>query len=220
MPGFLPKAIHLLNRLVPKDRKSVYFRSTYLYPDNVEAVLETLLDRGQGRYHLYLETPVFNYAGRPVRHLKGRAAALWRYLRSGYVFSNVGMFGNPAPVKGQTTVNLWHGVSFKKIGFYLTPEAKPYPTSTYVVTYSDLFADVMARAFGVARDHVLTTGEPRNDYLFKPLTLQELNAAGIPLEQGQKLVFWMPYMFSSLYSGKDDARATSDIVNVMHQVMI
>ena len=204
MAGFLPKVIRMLNRVVPKDRRSVYFRSTYLYPDNVEAVLETLLDRGQGHYRLYLETPVFSYADRPVHPLRSRGTALWRYLRSAYVFSNVGMFGNPAPVKSQITVNLWHGVSFKKIGFYLTPDEKPYPTSTYVVTYSDLFAQVMAKAFGVELDHVLTTGEPRNDYLFHPLSLQELNAAGIPLKEGQKFVFWMPTYRQSKYEDQDD----------------
>lgn len=204
MNTLFSRIIRVVNYLIPKDNKSIYFRSTFLYPDNIDAVIEALIEKTSDTYTIYVEEPNFRYNSPNIKKVQNRLSSLFHYCRSKYIFWDTGMFGNPRPVKSQITINLWHGVSFKKIGFYLTSIENSYPTSTYVVTYSDLFAEKMAVAFGVNKSNVLTTGEPRNDYLFSPVSDDELISLGINIAANKKIVFWMPTYRQSKFENKSD----------------
>lgn len=202
--------IRLLNILIPKKENQIYLRSHYEYRDNIHAILDELLKRSKQHYVIYGDGVVFKeYVSNGVRYVKpGSLKSLLAFLRSKYVFNDGGMFLNTKPLKSQIIVNSWHGVSLKKIGYYL----KGYnndsyePTSTFVVTYSEFFADVMSKAFAVNRNNVLLTGEPRNDYFFRPVSPNPLMSIGIDKEKFRYVVIWMPtYRQNSVDSTSDGA---------------
>lgn len=206
MISIVRKIIEILNFVTPKNERFVYLRSSFIYPDNIQAILDELItDNKNNKYILFCEGVGFEkYIGENVVMLKsGSLKAFWCFLRSKYVFWDIGLYLNSKPVRSQITVNTWHGVSFKKIGFYQTGFEKSYPTSKYVVTYSDLFAEKMSKAFGVLREDVLVTGEPRNDYLFKPLINEQLELLGIR-KNTEKLVIWMPTYRQSKYANNNE----------------
>ena len=195
--------IRFLNIIIPKNRHFFYFKTTFIYPDNIDAVLDELLIDSCDNSNMYFyDTPVFRYKGQKnVIWLKTKSSSFWHFLRSKYVFVDNGFFKETKPVKRQTIVNLWHGVSFKKIGFYNKKE-RAYPTATYVVTYSSFFKKIMSNAFGVEENNVLTTGETRNDYLFKPIDEKIKSVLG--LTGYRKIIMWMPTYRQSRFDNLSD----------------
>ena len=201
MKQFLAKVakllVQLINAITPKKKNWVFLRSYFPYPDNVQAILDEMLKQNFNlKNRIYCAGNGFdNY--KSISNVfvlkKNKFFEILKFIRCKFVIWDSSIYFNIKCSKRQTSFNLWHGVSFKKIGFYETPTTKKYQMSTYVVTYSDLFKDKMSEAFGVPMDNVLITGEPRNDYLGKPVCDEMLSQFGIPVEKKQlKLVIWMP----------------------------
>lgn len=200
--------IRTLNIIVPKSKKKIYLRSTFVYPDNIQAILDCLIEKNPtGKYNIECNGTGFEKYKKEYNinvHEYNSIRSFWAYLRSKYVIFDNGAYLDPAPVANQISVNVWHGVSFKKIGFYNSKEP-PYRTSSYVVTYSDLFKPVMSCAFGVPKEYVLTTGEPRNDYLFRPADESVFEELGIDITD-KKIIFWMPTYRQSKFDNKNDGK--------------
>jgi CDP-glycerol glycerophosphotransferase (TagB/SpsB family) len=83
-------------------------------------------------------------------------------------------------------VNLWHGDGPKDIRPGKGVGA--LIASTYLVGSTPLFSHFQAEAFGVPAEHVLLTGNPRTDQLWRPPGRDRLAELGITGE----FVVWMP----------------------------
>lgn len=206
------KIIYTINFIIPKNKKYIFLRSSIPFRDNIEALLDCMIsNKIHTKYKIICspkDTDKFDIY-KNVRGIivsdRGYLTSLWYFFRSKYVILDNGLFTNPKPVKKQTIVNVWHGVSFKKIGFYQETE-KSYRTATYAVTYSDLFAEKISYAFGVPFEDVLQTGEPRNDYLFKPSDKETLKKLGMLKNGNEKIIFWMPTYRQSKFENVDDGK--------------
>lgn len=186
----------LINMIIPKRNKYIFFRSYFPYPDNIQAVIDEIVKndlnqkykiicagRGFEKYKNQLNFKIIDES-----YLKG----LFWYFLSKYVIWDSSLYLNLRSISSQISVNLWHGVSLKKIGFYEDPSAKPYRMSTYAVTYSSFFAKVVSKAFCIPKEYVLTTGEPRNDYLFHPVDGTVFDNLKIQFDKKNKYIIWMP----------------------------
>jgi CDP-glycerol glycerophosphotransferase (TagB/SpsB family) len=117
-------------------------------------------------------------------------AAVWSCLRARFIFFTHLTYGFARGGRGQTFVNLWHGMPLKTIA-YLNPKRRdPVPYTDFTIASSPLFRTIMARCFAIAEERVLLVGQPRNDRL--------LEEAEVRLPFGRRrvdytgLVVWMP----------------------------
>lgn len=185
--------IRLINRVIPKDAKRIYLTSSFIYRDNIHAILDELL-KNTDSYKITCVGNNFNqYSEHEVEHVKNRTfKAFWRYFRAKYIFYDVTLYLDPAPVKNQTIVNVWHGAGFKKVGYFLKYNQRrgAKETCSYFLTASNVFVPIFAHSFGIPESRVLTTGLTRNDYLhvndnkvFEKLSIDVNN---------RKVIIWMP----------------------------
>jgi CDP-glycerol glycerophosphotransferase len=124
--------------------------------------------------------------GRKTRRVKKNSLAgvMW-FCLARYVF-----FTHPCFTRGfppnVMSVNVWHGMPIKKIGWLLEGDAGI--ASRHALATSPFWGEIMQRVmtpFG----GVLLTGLPRNDRLFcdRPKVLEKL---GLPA--GRRLIVWLP----------------------------
>ena len=108
------------------------------------------------------------------------------YLRAEVVFFTHGLYGSPAPVRRKPLVNLWHGDGPKDV----RPDngVGGLIASTWFVGSTRLFSEHQAAGFDVPPDHVLLTGNPRTDQLWRPVDPERLATLGITGD----FVIWMP----------------------------
>jgi len=103
------------------------------------------------------------------------------------MFFTHGCFSSVKPVRSQITVNLWHGMPIKKIGSYLGP-TQTIPLSTYTISTSPFFSNIISHAFSTPKDNVLEVGLPRNDIL----QTSPNESLRHTVCQADKLVIWLP----------------------------
>ena len=117
---------------------------------------------------------------------KASLRGLWVYLRAEAVLFTHGLYGSPEPVERKPVVNLWHGDGPKDI----TPGkgVGGHIASTWFVGSTTLFSPWQAAAFGIAKDHVLVTANPRTDQLWQSGPAERLAQLGIT----GPFVVWMP----------------------------
>ncbi|MCI0722611.1 MAG: CDP-glycerol glycerophosphotransferase family protein [Acidobacteria bacterium] len=118
---------------------------------------------------------------------KNTLRGLFWFLRSRWVFYTHGAYWFARSGVHQTVVNLWHGMPIKKLGTFDQIGLKELPFSHYSLATSDFFADLVAAAFPMSRDHVLVTGLPRNEWLFQH------DPRYASLRDGRsRLIVWLP----------------------------
>jgi hypothetical protein len=181
----------VLSRAVPQSRSVVLA----VFPEsegNGLEVARALVERYDGRVVWLREsgtppTEVLELAGDgmvlvPKASLRGLVA----YLRAEAVFFTHGLYGSPRPTPRKPIVNLWHGDGPKDV----RPEngVGGLISSTWFVGSTRLFSGYQAAAFGVPDDHVLLTGNPRTDQLWRPV--DETSLARLGITGG--FVVWMP----------------------------
>jgi len=160
----------------------------YVIPKNNGIVLVTLPDGDDQGVSLCLELNKLQWDGqldwlvhqdpapfaewqqrRGLEHVKIRFSRLhsfsgiWSYLRAPCVFYTHGALFNYAPPKRKLVVNLWHGMPIKKI--WRGVPGSTLPKSTFLISTSAFFSDVLMRASGFGPERLLATGLPRNDFL-------------------------------------------------------
>ena len=192
----LATMIRILNGIIPKSLKKIYLFSTFLYKDNIQAILDEMIQDGFiDRYLVYCDGPAFStYNHKNVFHVKhGTLKSFLAFFMSKYVIYDIGIYGQIKGGKNQYLVNTWHGTSLKRIEYYLEKNMRKGmpPLCTYSIAYSDFFKPVIQKAFGLDEEHVLVSGEPRNDYLFSENKSAILGKLGIT-HKYRSLVIWMP----------------------------
>ena len=183
-----------MNIIIPKNKRFICFRSAFQYPDNIQAVLDALIKSGKDKKYklICIGNGFDNYHQNNIVKVKDKTVkAMLYFFISKYVVWDVGIFYSVPAIKSQISLNLWHGTSLKKIGFY-EEEEKPYRTSTYAIAYSPLFAEKISHAFDIPLHDVLVTGEPRNDYFAVQAADEILLKCNIPVGKDYRYVIWMP----------------------------
>jgi CDP-glycerol glycerophosphotransferase len=182
-------ALRVLSRVVPQTRLVL----VSAYPEtegNAFEVARALLQRYEGRV-VWLREP--GPAPKEVLELtrlelvpKASLRGLWAYLRAEVVFFTHGLYGSPRPTARKPIVNLWHGDGPKDV----RPEngVGGLISSTWFVGSTQLFSGYQAAAFGIPDDHVLITGNPRTDQLWRRVDQEQLARLGVTAD----FVVWMP----------------------------
>lgn len=136
---------------------------------------------------------------------------LWYVMRSQVAVFNQGYmdFSTVHVLGGVKTIQLWHGVAWKKIGADARPEKVTRKEKLYYRAFdwislydkyiapSELYAKHVISAFKTEENHILKVGQPRNEILFQEENCQELRQRllenlGISTDTDQKLVVYMP----------------------------
>ncbi|MGI6632424.1 MAG: CDP-glycerol glycerophosphotransferase family protein [Bacillota bacterium] len=200
--------LNILNAIIPKVERQIFFSSAWPFKDNVAAVFEEFLRHDTAQdYRIILDgSGLADYEAANIEHVKHKSLlSIWRFLRSKYVMYDVGLYGSWM-TRDQISVNLWHGMPIKKFGYYSESVGDKRPTATYVISSSPFFVPILARAFGVPAQNVLVTGEPRNDYFFSGKDV--LKKTGINKSDYKMVVMWMPtYRTSRIAEQGDDGAA-------------
>ncbi len=126
-----------------------------------------------------------NYIVKKKRSIKG----FFHFLTAGYVFHTHGIFNSIGTISGHHVINLWHGMPLKKIGLLEDKAGKNIIHSNFHLCTSDLYQDILSKAFGVEKRNVLPLGQPRNDFLLD--TSRSINNL-FNKEETLKTVLWMP----------------------------
>ncbi|MGH9562333.1 MAG: CDP-glycerol glycerophosphotransferase family protein, partial [Terracidiphilus sp.] len=114
---------------------------------------------------------------------------IWSYFRAGRVFYTHGALFNYAPPKRKLIVNLWHGMPIKKI--WRGVPGSQLPLSTFLVSTSPFFSDVLMKASGFGPERLLATGLPRNDFLTSERR-EAIDIAARLRGQADRLIFFLP----------------------------
>ncbi len=189
--------LSFINKLIPKDNKSILFFSTTNLYDNSEAVFKYLVDNGYNKkYRIYCAVRhpetynKFNYEN--VKFISV-FRSVWRILRSKFIFYHNEMLAI-MPTKNQVSIDFWHATTFKKINKMIDPDYR-YDFFSYITATSEMYRPIFAESFGCELDRVIVNGHPRNDYLFD--NVNELQKIGVNKAEYNKIFMWMPtYRFS------------------------
>jgi CDP-glycerol glycerophosphotransferase (TagB/SpsB family) len=114
---------------------------------------------------------------------------IWAYLRAGCVFYTHGALFNYSPPKRKLVVNLWHGMPIKKI--WRGVPGSELPLSTFLISTSRFFSDVLMRASGFGPDRLLATGLPRNDFLTS-VRPESVDIVARLRGEADRLIFFLP----------------------------
>lgn len=98
---------------------------------------------------------------------KIRPLAIWRYWRSDTVMFTHGLYGFMPVPENQCVINLWHGMPAKTIWKAASAASRVIPC-TWLLSTSEKFSDILAKASGLPRECIRAIGLPRNDTLLAP----------------------------------------------------
>lgn len=114
----------------------------------------------------------------------------WKYLTARYLFFTHGSVLDSFS-KRQVTVNIWHGILYKKVGKLIGHEGIP---SRFTVGTSKLTQEMFSKAFGIPASSVVVSGYPRNDILLRSKhDKHEIrNKISSEFNSYDKILIWMP----------------------------
>lgn len=186
--------LSVVNHILPKnDRKILLYDSARDFlDDNTEALYTWLKKEGyDSKYKIYVYV-----ANQKVNNSKyvniGLLRGVLEFLTAKYVFFSFGDF-RIRPSKKQVVINQWHGSPAKCIGKMTNDEKyqkEKLDNFSYILSSSDLFVPIMAKAFGCSEDKVMVMGNARNDYLFS--SKDTLSLLDIKRSEYKKMFLWMP----------------------------
>lgn len=192
---------------IPVSSNILVFNSFPDYSDNAYAMFLYIYNKYGSKYRYVWLVNEANYIENIIEDNKNRAhvsviykkslKGIFLYLRAKHVFYTHGIFESvhicQTPNK---MINLWHGMPLKRIGLM---DGKPLGymhNLQYTIATSPLFQRIMADSFGVDRDHVLLTGQPRCDLFNLSTDFFETNA----IKEGdyKSIGVWMPTYRNSI----------------------
>lgn len=195
--------ISILNRIFKKG-KIIVFSSFPDVADNSFAVFDYLIKNEKDKEYLmvwliddYSKIDKINkniyerFGNISVKYIKKNSfLGIYYYIFSRYIFCTHGIFSGVTLCKKQIKINLWHAMPTKRIGLLDNKKKEDIATSNYMTATSDIFVNLLAKAFGMDEKNILKIGQPRNDLLFRGDN--SLRKIGIDKEQYNKVFLWMP----------------------------
>jgi len=120
-----------------------------------------------------------------LRSLRG----IWVYFRARSVFYTHGALFNYAPPDRKLVVNLWHGMPIKRI--WRGVRGSELPLSTFLISTSAFFSEVLMKASGFGPERLLVTGLPRNDFL-QTARPESVDMVARLRGDAKRLIFFLP----------------------------
>lgn len=164
--------LSVLNYIIPKSPKSVFISDRRYRKDNVWAIANYLSSNVKyEKYQIYYYTkkciaPIGN-----ITVISNSLYALWKQLRSKYIFYSYRDVKQFKPVRNQIIIDTMHGSPLKRIG-YLAGNSKFKKlwkfenTFSYILCNSDFFKNIIQKSFGAKEEQCLVLGYPKNDWIF------------------------------------------------------
>lgn len=135
------------------------------------------------------------------------------FSSSRFVFFTHGTYYFIKPAfNAPTLVNLWHGMPIKAIGLLDGKSKEDICYSDYLIATSEFYRKIMADAFDMNLDQVLTVGLPRNDVLYTGASdfLRNHILETIGVSEKKSILVWLPtYRVSTLGDIRNDAKNAS-----------
>ncbi|WP_196247633.1 CDP-glycerol glycerophosphotransferase family protein, partial [Cronobacter malonaticus] len=92
--------------------------------------------------------------------------------------------------RNQRYISLWHGIPFKKICYLGENDYKGMiDYSAIRIATSEVMRSIISASFREKANNVYITGQPRNDFLFKPIKLADV---GLELCKNKKIIMLAP----------------------------
>lgn len=180
--------ISLFNLAIPKKNNRVFFKSKPDYSGNCKALSDYILD-GNLPYEIIwsIKKEIGNTSFITVT--TSTLKELFYYFTSKYVITTHNEMIGPI-ARNQIYISLWHGMPFKKICYLGEFDHKGMVDYSAIrIATSEVMRSVISASFREKANNVYVTGQPRNDFLFKPVRLTDL---GIKNCQGKKIVMLAP----------------------------
>lgn len=165
------KPLTLINKLIKKDEKLIFFYSNLGFRDNVRAFYEYLIEKEYNkRFQIVVSINDFEEYQKDAPDnvtFMSNNKGIPVFMRAKYAFYCFGKYPIK-PSKKQMVVNLWHGMPLKRIG-NMEPglEKTDYNFFTKIISTSELFVPILMKCFRCSREQVMITGQPRNDEMFR-----------------------------------------------------
>ena len=146
-----------------------------------------LLDDSRARVPLSLDTSERLHR---VRRRSPRGIAA--FLRSEQVFVTHGVYGSYPPPANQVVCQLWHGMPMKRLDLVGSHERRS--AFTWAVAAAPYWRPMLAEAFNMAVDQVISTGMPRAELLLRPPSEDIRSALSNLLNERsyERLLVWLP----------------------------
>lgn len=202
-----------VSKLVPKKKNRWVFASWFgnNISDNSKAIYDYVLENNKEIDIVWVVREPEKYKSIPCRVVKRNSIrGCWTVLRARVAIFNQGYmdFCTFNIIGGAYSVQLWHGVAWKKIGFDGWNEPKGFKAKLYhkafklitrynlFIAPADNYAEVLKSAFNAPEARIMKVGQPRNCILFNEENnkaaheelIKELNIS----DKSTKIVVYMP----------------------------
>lgn len=187
-------------------RKSVALFTSYPdVADNSQAMFEYLRTPDRGLHCEWLVGSDFDPASHDLAgarlYKRASLSAIRATATAQYVFHTHGIYRFARKRRGQTIVNLWHGMPLKTIGTF-DPNVRRLPIGDVAIATSGFFRKLIAQAFAMPESAVLVSGQPRNDLLVRAARQRE-----------PEIILWMPtYRASNFGDVREDSPFNADVM--------
>lgn len=204
-----------LNFIVPKKRNKVMFASFPDFSDNARALFNYMTRNSQ--FEGWVFVWVVSTSFKPVDYKNTtfiyEPSSFWSkeyivYLRhllsSKYLFSTHDVFGEAIPSR-QESVLLWHGTMLKRICAMNEREKAQGKKRQFrhFVSPSLYYVQFFCKSFLCDKKSVITSGYPRNDYLFEETDV--LEKLGINRADYKSIIVYMPTFRTPIGGGYSDS---------------
>lgn len=186
------KPLTVLNTIMRKDERLIFFYSNLGFRDNVKAFYDYLIENNYNKdFKIVVSINDVEQhkdnAPDNVKFVNNKQGIRW-FMKAKYAFYCFGKYPIK-PSKSQKVINLWHGTPLKNIGNLESGcEKIDYDFFTNVVTNSPMYVPIMASIFGCDESKVVVTGYPRNDEMFRKNKI----ADNYIRRKAGKVILWLP----------------------------
>lgn len=186
------KPLTLVNKMIRKDEKLIFFYSNLGFRDNVRGFYDYLIENNYNeKYRIVVSVNDYkDYCANAPKNVSfiGNSKGIGTFMKAKYAFYCFGKYPIK-PSKNQMVVNLWHGMPLKKIGnMEQGLEKVDYNYFTKIVATSELFVPILMKSFSCDKSQVIITGQPRNDEMFKENIEQDNEIR----KGAKKVILWLP----------------------------
>lgn len=164
--------LSILLNLIPKSKRIFVFASFPDYTDNSYAMYWYLKSKYGNKCKcvwIFSEKESLSRYKDVIAYKKYSLQSFYYFARARNVFFTHGLYSFIKLRSKEKIVNMWHGMPLKVIGLMDTNHGGNDPTKAdFLIATSPFFQGLMHKSFkDIEIDHVLVTGQPRNDLLFE-----------------------------------------------------
>jgi len=211
--AIIQKFLYVLVRILPKANVAV-LRGFPDFDDNLIAIYYGLESRPVARVIWVVDdpnvTPAIQLRSNTKVVQRGGPFDYFYSMIARYLFLTHGHFLRKTP-SNQTSVNLWHGIPFKKIGKAMGLAGR---LDTHLIATSEFTEEVFADAFGMPKDRILVAGQARTDRMLTVDKAQIWQQLFPDKPTPKKVILWLPtYRQTALLGGRSDGEFFDNIFN-------